>query len=65
MSITGIWNLSVAAPVGTQHGVLELIETDGDITGSVKYAGQTLPLINSTLNGTHLTWRLSRPDHTC
>jgi len=58
MSVTGIWNLAIEAPIGTQHAVLELTEKDGRVTGVVMYAGQTLPLLNPTLDGNHLTWQL-------
>jgi hypothetical protein len=58
MSVTGIWNIAVAAPIGTQHAVLELTEKDGGVAGVVSYAGQTLPLLTPTLNGNRLTWQL-------
>jgi hypothetical protein len=58
MSVTGIWNITVAAPIGTQHAVLELTEQDGSVTGIVMYAGQKLPLLNPTLDNNHLTWQL-------
>jgi hypothetical protein len=58
VSVTGIWNLSAAAPIGTQHAVLELTEKDGRVVGVVMYAGQTLPLINPALHGNRLMWQL-------
>ncbi len=58
MSLTGTWNLSIAAPVGMQYAVLELTERDGGIAGVIMYAGQTLPLINPVLHGNRLTWQL-------
>jgi hypothetical protein len=58
MSLTGTWNLSIAAPVGIQYAVLELAENDGGMAGVIMYAGQTLPLINPDLHGNRLTWQV-------
>jgi hypothetical protein len=58
MSLTGTWNLSIAAPIGMQYAVLELTEKDGGLAGVIKYAGQTLPLLNPALDGNRLTWQL-------
>jgi hypothetical protein len=59
MSVTGIWNLSIAAPIGMQQAVLELTEKDGRVAGVVTYAGQTLQLLNPALHDNNrLTWQL-------
>jgi hypothetical protein len=58
MTVTGIWNIAVAAPIGTQHAVLELTEKDEGVTGVVMYAGQKLALLNPMLDGNRLTWQL-------
>ena len=58
MSLTGTWNLSIAAPVGMQYAVIELTEINGGIAGVIMHAGQTLPLINPALHGNRLTWQV-------
>jgi hypothetical protein len=59
MSLTGIWNLRISTPVGTQSAVLELTENDGVVAGVAKNDAETLPLINPVLHGNRLTWQLS------
>lgn len=59
MSFTGIWNISIATPIGTQSAVLELTENGGVVEGIVKAREETVPLIDLILDGNRLTWKQS------
>lgn len=59
MSINGVWNITISTPIGSQAVVLELSESDGVITGMVKAAAETTPLLNPILTGNRLTWQQS------
>jgi hypothetical protein len=59
MSLTGIWNISISTPIGTQSVVLELTENNGVVEGTVKSDAETTPLINPVLDGNRLIWKQS------
>jgi hypothetical protein len=63
MSVTGIWNLHIATPVGAQSAILELTEAHGGIAGVMKNDRETLPVDDPVLDGSQLTWhvRMTRP----
>ena len=58
MSLTGTWNLSIAAPVGMQYAVLSPHRERWVLKGVIMYAEQTPPLINPALRGNRLTWQV-------
>ena len=59
MSLTGIWNINISTPIGTQSVVLELTESDGIVAGIAKRDAESTPLINPVLDGNRLTWKQS------
>ena len=59
MSLTGIWNISISTPIGTQSVVLELTESGGVVAGIAKSDAENTPLINPVLDGNRLTWKQS------
>ncbi len=59
MSLTGIWNISISTPIGTQSVVLELTENNGVVEGTAKSDAENTPLINPVLDGNQLTWKQS------
>ncbi|MFI0239923.1 hypothetical protein [Streptomyces sp. NPDC016845] len=63
MSVEGIWDLSVATPIGTIDAVVELREDGSGITGSAHGAGQEVPLTEVSLTGDRLSWKqaVTRP----
>ena len=63
MSIAGIWDVSIATPIGTQRVVLELTEREGKIEGVARGTAETVPLVNPVLGGNRLTWTqtISKP----
>jgi hypothetical protein len=56
-SITGTWDLVIKTPIGKQHVVLDLAETDGVLTGQAIGTDETVPLVEPTLTGNRLSWR--------
>jgi len=63
MAITGLWNISIATPIGTQSVVLELTESNGIVEGSARSDAESVPLTNLILDGKRLTWKqaITRP----
>jgi hypothetical protein len=63
VSVAGIWNVTIATPIGALAVVLELTEHTGVVEGVARGAGETSPLINPILIDNRLTWRqsVSRP----
>jgi hypothetical protein len=59
MSVAGIWNITIATPIGTQAVVLELTEHGAGIEGIAKGTAETTTLLNPVLDGNRLTWAQS------
>jgi len=53
MSYTGTWNTVTKTPMGDQEIVIELVEQDGEITGTMKITlGHTVELDGDSVTGT-------------
>ncbi|WP_367126043.1 hypothetical protein [Streptomyces phytohabitans] len=59
MSVTGIWDLTLATPLGGLHAEIELHDEAGRLTGSARGAGEEVPLRDVVLDGDRLTWSQS------
>ena len=59
MTAAGIWQLSIATPLGKLAVQLELTEQEGQITGTARSDAETVPLVHPVLEGNHLTWTQS------
>ncbi len=59
MSITGIWQLHIVTPIGTQLVLLELSEQGGALAGVARGTTETIPLIDLKREGDRLTWKQS------
>ncbi len=59
MSVAGVWNITIATPIGKQSVVLELTETDGVVAGLARGDAENTPLIDPVLDGNRLTWAQS------
>lgn len=57
MSVEGIWDLSVATPIGTVEAVVELRHEGAALTGVAHGAGEEVPLRDVELKGDLLTWK--------
>ncbi len=59
------WALTIATPVGPQHGTLHLRHTEGGWEGEATSDDQTMPLSALVRDGNHVTWtqQLMRPIH--
>jgi hypothetical protein len=63
VSADGTWNVSINSPMGKQKGVLELT-TEGDkLTGIGKAMGNTMELLDGSVDGDNLSFamQISRP----
>ncbi|QBD75875.1 hypothetical protein EPA93_07580 [Ktedonosporobacter rubrisoli] len=59
MSLTGIWNINIATPIGTQSVELELAESNGVVAGIARGNAETTPLLEPRLENNRLTWKQS------
>ncbi|NEB79319.1 hypothetical protein G3I40_29480 [Streptomyces sp. SID14478] len=59
MSVEGIWDLSVATPLGSVAAVVELRRGPSGLTGLAHGAGEEVPLREVESAGDLLTWKQS------
>ncbi|MFF4377999.1 hypothetical protein [Kitasatospora sp. NPDC001547] len=57
--IHGIWDLTIATPIGRIRPVVELSSHEGELVGTARGAGENLPLRDVVLDGHRLTWKQS------
>ncbi len=56
MSVAGVWNITIATPIGRQSVVRELTESGGVVAGIATGDAESMPLIAPVLDGDRLTW---------
>ncbi|GAA1374459.1 hypothetical protein [Streptomyces beijiangensis] len=59
MPVEGTWDLSIATPIGKIKAVVELLRTDGVLTGTAHGAGEEIPLTDVAVDGGRLSWKQS------
>ncbi|MEV5011647.1 hypothetical protein ACIQFZ_22925 [Streptomyces sp. NPDC093064] len=59
MSVEGIWDLSIATPIGVIKAAVELRGEDTGLIGVARGAGEEVPLRDVELEGDQLTWKQS------
>lgn len=59
MHPNGIWDLSLATPIGSMTAVVELREQDGTLHGTAFGSGEEVTLREITVDGSRLTWKQS------
>ncbi|MFJ6900626.1 hypothetical protein [Streptomyces hokutonensis] len=57
MTVAGIWDLSIATPIGRIKPVIELREENGGLSGTAHGLGEEVSLQDVALNGGTLTWK--------
>jgi hypothetical protein len=57
MAVEGIWDLTIATPIGRIKAAVELSREAGVLTGVAHGAGEHVPLHDVALDGDRLTWR--------
>jgi hypothetical protein len=57
MAIEGTWDLSIATPIGKIKAVVELLHTEGVLSGVAHGAGEEVPLSDVILDGDRLSWK--------
>ncbi|KAB2590110.1 hypothetical protein [Streptomyces arboris] len=62
-AVAGIWDLSIATPIGKITAVIELRDDEGVLTGTARGAGEEVGLDGLALTGDRLTWKqaVTRP----
>ncbi|MFJ7326617.1 hypothetical protein ACIQVN_10255 [Streptomyces cyaneofuscatus] len=62
-TVAGIWDLSIATPIGKITAVIELRQEEGALSGTVRGAGEEVGLDGLALAGDRLTWKqaVTRP----
>lgn len=63
MSFEGIWNITIATPIGKQEVALRLTERDGAVAGSATQGDEVVALLDPRLDGERLRWsqNVTRP----
>ena len=57
MSVEGIWDLTIATPIGRIKAVIDLRREQGALVGTAHGAGEQVPLRDLALDGDRLSWR--------
>lgn len=57
MSIEGIWDLTIATPVGRIKPVVELSREGDEFTGVAHGTGEEVPLRDVSVDGDRITWK--------
>jgi hypothetical protein len=57
MPIEGVWDLTIATPVGRIKPVVELSRDGGEFTGVAHGAGEEVPLRDIVVDGDRITWK--------
>ncbi|MFF8987750.1 hypothetical protein ACF08E_30810 [Streptomyces globisporus] len=62
-AVAGIWDLSIATPIGKITAVIELRDQEGTLTGTARGAGEEVDLGGLALDDGRLTWKqaITRP----
>jgi hypothetical protein len=62
-TVAGIWDLTIATPIGKITAVIELCDDEGVLTGTARGAGEEVGLDGLALTGDRLTWKqaVTRP----
>ncbi|MFF9298101.1 hypothetical protein ACH4KU_06340 [Streptomyces althioticus] len=58
-TLEGVWDLTVATPVGRIKAVVEFRRRDGSLTGVASGAGEDVPLRDIAVDGPRVTWKQS------
>lgn len=55
-TFAGLWDVSLATPIGTMAVVLDISDQDGCIRGTAANADETVDFIDPIAEGNRLTW---------
>lgn len=59
MSIEGVWDLTIATPIGRIKPVIELSCEGAELIGIAHGAGEEVPLRDVLVDGDRITWKQS------
>jgi hypothetical protein len=59
MSIEGVWDLTIATPIGRIKPVIELSREDEKFIGVAQGLGEEVPLRDVVVDGDRITWKQS------
>ena len=59
MTIEGVWDLTIATPIGRIKPVIELSREGDEFTGVAHGAGEEVPLRDVVVDGERITWEQS------
>ncbi|WP_043664618.1 hypothetical protein [Streptomyces xylophagus] len=59
MSIEGVWDLTIATPIGRIKPVVELSREGDEFIGVARGAGEEVPLRDVVVDGDRITWKQS------
>lgn len=59
MSIEGVWDLTIATPIGRMTPVVELQREGDAIAGFAHGSGEQIPLHDVVVDGNRITWKQS------
>lgn len=56
MSFDGRWQITIATPIGKQEVVLDIVDRDGQVSGTATQGDESVPLIDPVIEGDHIRW---------
>ncbi len=59
MGFQGLWNVTIATPIGKQEVELRLTEREGQVSGTATQRDETVPLLDPQRDGERLLWAQS------
>jgi hypothetical protein len=55
-TFAGIWDITIATPIGKMAVVLDITEQDGAIDGTARSDDETVEFLDAVADGNRLTW---------
>lgn len=56
MSFNGRWQIVIPTPMGKQEVTLEIIDRDGQLSGTATQGSETVPFIDPVVDGDTIRW---------
>lgn len=56
MSFDGRWQVTIPTPLGKQEVTLEIVDRDGQLSGTAKQGNETVPFLDPVVDGDRMQW---------
>lgn len=63
MSFDGRWHITIPTPIGRQDVVLDIVDRDGQLSGTATQGDESVPFLDPVIDGHRLRWsqRVTKP----